>query len=383
MKSHGLLRYGLAIPVASAGFLNFEFPSDSSEPVAFDVHVNETFIEETLTKVRLYRPSVDLLDSDVSNRGWIEGPPQEAMTALAKDWAEDYDWYEVEDEINANFSHYGITINGPDTYNHPVPVHFVHERSENPDAIPLLMLHGWPSSHIEWSKVIKPLVTPEEPSDTAFHVVVPDIPGAGFSPSPEYSGMGPSEIGLIFDSLMKQLGYETYGVASTDFGWMIGMWMAHNASDSIIGHFSDFFLMQPNATDLERLENNQTTPEETNFIHSVQSWFAEHSSYSTVHSQAPLAIGQAVADSPVGFAGWMWHLVHAVSDGYAYTSKEIITNALMLWIPGPWGNMRWYREAYAVSRPGRRAPCRTTSQTLTTYFSPVPWIIQRRRCPRA
>lgn len=172
-----------------------------------------------MLKVSLYRPSKDLKDN--RNAAWIEGPRRDNRTSLAHYWAKEYDWFQTQDEINGNFSRYPFTV--PPVQNlefqHEVPVHFVHERSDDEDAIPILLLHGWPSSHLEWEKVIKPLVSSSNTTAQRFHVVAPDLPGFGFSPAPEYSSLGPKQMGLVYDSLMHTLGYTKYGVVSTDTGW--------------------------------------------------------------------------------------------------------------------------------------------------------------------
>jgi pimeloyl-ACP methyl ester carboxylesterase len=335
------------VPLASSSVLEYHFPPNSSIPTAFDIAVNKTLIDQAINKARLYRPSVDL--KDASNKLGLEGPPRDLMTEIAAYWSTEYDWFKTQSEINKNFSHYALTVPGGHEYNHSLPLHFVHERSSSPDAIPLLLLHGWPSSHLEWSQVIKPLVHPESSEDQHFHVVAPDLPGFGFSPAPEYSGLTPSEMGFAFDKLMYTLGYEKYGVVSTDLGWWVGLWMADVVPESLIGHFTDFWLQQPSDDDLQRFAANKTTPEETEYIKSIQAWFAGHSGYSEIHSQNPLAVGQAMTDSPVGYAGWIWHLINAVSDGYEYSISHLIDRTLMLWIPGAWGNIRAYREFFSVS----------------------------------
>ncbi|CAH0000677.1 unnamed protein product [Clonostachys byssicola] len=364
---HALFTGALMPLLGEARSLNFDFPYNATTPVPFTISVDKQFIEETQHKAKLYRPSPDLKDD--SNAEWIEGPPRETMVTLAKDWVESYDWFEVQDEINSNFSHFAVTVDGPEDWSHPVPLHFVHERSDDPDAIPLLLLHGWPSSHLEWSKVIKPLSSGNGSSNVTFHVVAPDLPGYGFSPAPEYAGLSPSRMGIAFDKLMKTLGYEKYGVASTDVGWMVGMWMAHDVSESFIGHFTDFFLMQPNSTDLERYAQNQTTEEESAFISSITTWFGTRSSYATVHSQAPLAIGQAMSDTPVGFAGWILQLMHPISGAYVYSSTEVITDALMLWIQGVWGGLRSYKECFDPK--AQAFPVTTVPTALTQWGGPT------------
>jgi pimeloyl-ACP methyl ester carboxylesterase len=333
--------------IVNSQSLNFDFPSDALEPVEFAAAVDPEFVKQTAQKAGLYRPTIELVDTAVVNAGWYEGPPQEVLKSLAKEWAEDYEWDVVQDEINGNFSHYAITIpEGGGDYEHPVSFHFVHERSAREDAIPILLLHGWPSTHLEFEKVIAPLACPEDPDAPAFHVVVPDLPGYGFSPAPTHSGLGSAQMGLALDKLMKKLGYEKYGLMGTDLGWFVALFMGQVVPDSLIGFYADFSFIQPNATDLERLANGQVTEEERVYMTALADWLDNHYIHGPAHSLSPLAIAQAMTDSPVGFAGWMWHLMHPISDSYPYTLRQIITNAMMLFIQGTYGNIRLYREIF-------------------------------------
>ncbi|KAI0424625.1 Alpha/Beta hydrolase protein [Xylaria sp. FL1042] len=334
----------LLVPLASANNLNFPFPYDAVTPVPFQASVDPKYIEETRVKASLYRPSDDFLDGAISNAGWIEGPPRANMTALAKYWSNDYNWARTQDEINRNFSHFAVNIPSAGDYNHSVPLHFVHEQSEADNAIPLLLIHGWPSTHQEWAKVIAPLQSPANSSTQAFHVVAPDLPGFGFSPASTYSGLNAPEMGAALNQLMSGLGYEKYGIVCTDLGWFVGLFMANQIPDNVIGLFSDFWLIEPNATDLERRAQNQTTVEETLFIDSIEDWLNNHFAYSSTHIQTPLAIGQAMTDTPVGYAGWIWNLVHQIYDGYEYGFDELITNTLLLSIQGAWKTIRTYKE---------------------------------------
>jgi hypothetical protein len=343
-----------AASVASAGPspLNFDFPADATDPVPFSAAVYPDFIEQTANKAALYRPSIDLLDDDVVNAQWQEGPPREELVTLAAYWANEYDWAQTEDEINGNFSHFALTVpNGGASYPHPLSFHFVHERSADADAIPLLLLHGWPSTHLEWSEVISRLVKPAEGSGAqAFHVVAPDLPGFGFSPAPTHSGVAAAELAAALDQVMQKLGYGRYGVVGTDLGWAVALFMGDVVPDSVIGHYADFWTVTPNATDLARYATNQTTDEESAYIASLQAWQTLHYAHGPAHSLAPLGIGQAMTDSPVGFAGWIWHGLHEISDGYVYSLSEVITETLMLFIQGAYGNIRLYREVFGRVR---------------------------------
>ncbi|KAH7018403.1 epoxide hydrolase [Microdochium trichocladiopsis] len=283
--------------------------SANNEPAPYQISVDPKLIKEAAIKARLYRPSLPLEDG--TSETWREGPPTENMTALASYWANDYDWL---------------------------------ERSERPDAIPLLLLHGWPSTYTEWNDILKPLTAPQDENAPAFHVVAPDSPGFGFSPAPTHTGFGPRQAGAAWANLMSTLGYDKYGIVSTDFGWWVALFMVDDDKDHIVGHFTDFHFAQPTPADIERYNNNQTDQLETEYIASVLAFQGGFNAYMVIQGQGPLKLGQALNDSPVGYAGWIWHLCHFGSDGYPYTLKQVVTRTLLLWIPGAYGNLRAYLE---------------------------------------
>ena len=120
--------------------------------------------------------------------------------------------------------------------------------------------------------------------------------------------------------------------------------MAKVVPDSLIAHYTDFVLLPPDESDIARAQNGSATPEELQYIAAVTVWVTNHTAYSDVHQKSPLLAAQVLTDSPVGFAGWVWHLLYAVSDGYAYTLKQVIDRSMLLWIQGTYGGLRTYRE---------------------------------------
>lgn len=321
-------------------------------PRPYTINVDPAFIEETRLKASTFRPTID-----ITQPAWSDGPPSANISSIAKYWAEEYDWAAEQAQINANFSHFITTLPAPGgNYNSPLDVHFIHQRSKRADAIPILMLHGWPSTSLEWKSIIPGLVDPEDDSKPAFHIIAPDLPGFGFSPAPTSAGLGAIEQSTLFASLMQQLGYDRYAVYSTDLGYVVALKMVVNYESHIINHISDFFIVFPNATDIERLAANLTTPEETTYIASVNAFTTNYSAYAEIHSTLPLSIAYALNDSPVGFLAWMYQLVYMVSD-QAYSASDLITEALLLYIPGVYGNIRSYKTLYS---PALFAPERKT-----------------------
>ncbi|KAH7133773.1 Alpha/Beta hydrolase protein [Dactylonectria macrodidyma] len=314
--------------------LNFHFP-ETTTPQRFKIQVDKQLLQLTQRKVRDYRPSPNVIHD------WsIEGPPPNAVASLARHWSTEYDWRATEKQLNKQ-KHYATTVPGNSNYSAPIPLHFIHEKSKANDAIPLLLIHGWTSTHIEWSKVIKNL-TATGNGAPSFHVVAPDLPGYGFSPAPTQDGQGPREVGRAFDSMMKQLGYDKYVVASTDLGWIVGMWMAVDVGESLIGHYTDFFFLPPTADDLERYAQGLTTPEENDYIAAINAWTTRHFGYATIQIQKPQMVSVALSDSPVGLASWMWDLKYGSSDDYEITFDDMITDTMLMWIQEPVAAIRGY-----------------------------------------
>jgi pimeloyl-ACP methyl ester carboxylesterase len=316
---------------------------DRYQPRPYTVNVDPAFIEETRMKASKFRNSVDS-----SAPAWFDGPPASEIESVAKYWTENYNWSAVQDEINANFSHFYTTVPPPsDRYNESVDLHFIHQRSEEENAIPILFLHGWPSTSLEWQKIIPGLVKPENDSQPAFHVVAPDFPGYGFSPAPIGSriGLERSEYATIFASLMKQLGYDRYILYSTDLGTIVAMSLIVDYKDHVLNHVSDFLLTFVSDADQTRFEANQTSPEETAYIRSSNAFFGPHSGYSAIQSTYPLSLAYSLNDSPVGFLAWYYQLAQTASDRQ-YSAHELVTDTLLLYIPGVYNNIRSYKELF-------------------------------------
>jgi len=234
-------------------------------------------------------------------------------------------------------------------YTDPIPLHFVHHRSPRPDAIPLIFLHGWPGSFLEVGPIIQDLTNPDSDSVPAFHVVAPSIPGFGFSPAPTSSGFNFKVAGNAYNELMLQLNYTKYVVQGGDLGAITSHFLAGDFPDNVVSIHSNFWLVAPNATDIERFQNGTTSKDENTTISGLSSFENTLSGFTHIQEAMPLQAAIALGDSPVGYAMWIYVLMHFGIDQYDWSAEEIITWSMMHYIQGPYGAMRIYKEGAKVS----------------------------------
>lgn len=194
----------------------------------FKVDIPREEVERLYRKVKDTRLPPKEIVPDAGNK---YGPTYTWAKDLLEAWQNDFDWYPIQDEINA--------VPQFKTKVEDVNIHFVHVRSERADAIPLIMVHGWPGSFYEFSKVWKPLANPEDPKQPAFHVVVPSMPGYCFTDWPPKAGWTLQDNARIFDALMKRLGYSEYMFQGGDWAHWVGREMGSKYTDSCkLVHFN-------------------------------------------------------------------------------------------------------------------------------------------------
>lgn len=346
--------------------LNFNFtPSDT--PLPFKVDVDPDFIAMTRLKASLYRPSRDIAQPD-----WTDGPPAHNLSNVQQYWVQNYSWFDVQSDINNKYTQFTTTVSGGPNFTEPVHVHFAHQKSNRSDAIPLLLLHGWASSFLEWDAVIGSLASPLNASLPSFHAVAPDLPGFGFSPAVTVPGFGSREAGIVMNNVMKQLGYDKYAIYTTDLGAFTGNWMVSDFADSITSRLTDFFFVTPNATDLQRHAANETTVEENTFLDRINTFATMDEGYIGIQTTKPLALVEGLNDSPIGFLAWMWNLHHSVSGAYEYAAQELITDAMVLYIPGLFGNIRAYKEWWAEGALNQTAYPSSKVPTGVTHWPSGP-----------
>ncbi len=276
------------------------------------------------------------------NAGWSYGTNPGYLRELVTYWQKEYDWRKHEAEINKH-PQYKVEIDG-------VTIHYIHVKGKGKSTSPLLLTHGWPDSFYRFLKVIPTLTNPADGSQ-AFDVVIPSIPGFGFS---QQTAMNVDRVAELFNKLMTDvLGYSTYFGAGGDMGTMVTKSLAVQFPSSIKAiHLTD--VGYPNGTE----DWSTMTPEEQAFGQTVQHWFFAEGAFNMIQSTKPQTLGYALNDSPVGLASWIIEKFYSWSDHdgnieTCITKDELITNIMIYWVSQSINSsMRVYAENARASYMG-------------------------------
>ncbi|KAK9917222.1 hypothetical protein WJX75_001993 [Coccomyxa subellipsoidea] len=273
--------------------------------------------------------------------GWEYGSELSYVKELAEYWQNTFDWRKAEASLNS-FANYEMLVNG-------IELHFIHERSSDPDATPIVLSHGWPGSVFEFHKIIRKLTTPGANGKPAFHVVVPSLPGYGFSSAPTKPGFGINEMARTFDELMVALGYTSYVAHGGDWGSAITTVLGALHSDHckaihINGCFAPPSLLNP--WHLAQLVNASLpianrfplfiSFQEMGWLKAFGDFQAKETGYSNIQSTKPQTLGYALNDSPVGLLAWIVEKFRTWSDCNGdvesrFTKDELLTNVSLYW----------------------------------------------------
>jgi len=277
---------------------------------------------------------------------WSQGIPLAYMKELKDYWESDYDWPDRLAKIN-QWPGYKTELQG-------LNIHFQHIRSNEARARPLLMTHGWPGSIIEFQKVIAPLIDPANhggKAEDAFHLVLPSLPGFGFSDKPREPGWGIDKIAAVWDELMVRLGYSHYLAQGGDWGSIVTTAIAVQN----LGHCQGIHVTMPMAapdpdtmSDLSELEQE--------CLAAYQFYQDSDSGYSKQQSTRPQTLGYGLADSPTGQAGWIIEKFYQWMDCQGHpenivTRDELLDNVMMYWLPDAGASSaRIYWESFGSNR---------------------------------
>jgi pimeloyl-ACP methyl ester carboxylesterase len=318
--------------VASQGSNKNLVPRSGAEIRPFEVHVPDAELVDLRQRLASTRWPDKETVSDAS-----QGVPLATLQELVRYWATDYDWRKAEARLNA-YPQFMTMIDGVD-------IHFIHVRSRHPGALPVIIAHGWPGSVFEQIKLIGPLTDPTAHGGVAgdaFDVVIPSLPGYGFSGRPTELGWSSERIGRAWDVLMKRLGYQRYVAQGGDWGAGIVQAMGRQAPAGLVGIHTNLPAAVPN--DAGAALHGGPLPagaskEEIAVIDALKKFGGSGAlSYVMMMNSRPQAVGYGLTDSPAGLAGWM--LVHPGFEHWSYgkdptqspTRDDVLDDFTLYWL---------------------------------------------------
>lgn len=334
------------------------------EPESFTINISDEALQDLKSRLKATR-----FPDQMDGTAWTYGTDTTYLRELVEYWATDYDWRAEEARLNS-FDNYKVEIDGQG-------LHYIHERSDADNAIPLLMLHGWPSSFVQMLDII-PLLTSPENGAQAFHVVVASLPGYGFSNITDAPGMGMGRMAALMNTLMTDaLGYERYGLRSGDLGAGVARSLGLQFADAIIGSHSggtNPILFGPAPEDL--------TDAEQEFVANAQNWMRSEMAYGQLHGTKPQTVAVALNDSPAGLASWIGEKFYKWTDNDgriedAVSRDSFLTNVTIYWFTGTINSsMRLYYEARReqLGRGARTIPVGYLMADNDMFPTPRAWI---------
>jgi pimeloyl-ACP methyl ester carboxylesterase len=306
----------------------------------------------------------------IDETGWEYGVPVAYMKELVEHWRTKYDWRGQEKSLN-RLDQFVTTIDGLD-------VHFVHVRSKEKNALPLVIVHGWPGSFVEFHKIIGLLTDPVAhggKAEDAFHVVCPSLPGFGFSSKPKERGWNMQRMAEVIAKLMARLGYERYGAQGGDWGSGITRWLAANDGGHCLGGHSNF----PSGSQPTEDPMRGVSAKELERFQQRRKELTDQYAYGAIQGTRPLTLGYGLNDSPAGLAAWIVDKFWAWSDhggklDNSFTKDELLTNVMIYWVTEsmPSSTRIYYESSHNLPRPKSMTPFERSGKPAPIGFALFP-----------
>jgi pimeloyl-ACP methyl ester carboxylesterase len=352
---------------------------NAPEPQQFRISVSDEALRDLKERISRTR-----WPDEIPNAGWDYGTSLAFLQDLLAYWQRHFDWRSREAELN-RLPHFRAEIDG-------LGIHFVHVRAKRPDALPIILTHGWPSTFYEMWRLIPLLAEPEvygRDAQDAFHVVVPSLPGIGFSDFPRQRGMTKTRIAALWARLMTEvLGYRRFAARGGDIGSGVTAWLAVDYPDRVVGiHVSD--VIRPGIG----LDSPPLTEAERRFVGEEQRWAAAEGAYDHIQATKPQTLAYGLNDSPAGLAAWIVEKYRSWSDCGGevlrrFSLDDILTHLTIYWATGTINAAnRLYFERDRQPRylaPGQRVevPCAVTMFPGDIDHPPREWAERAYRLER-
>lgn len=289
----------------------------------------------------------------IEGSGWERGTDINYLKSLISYWREEFDWRAQERELN-KFSQFRCNVDGID-------IHFIHEKGKGPNPIPIILTHGWPDSFIRYQKIIPLLTNPAsyggDPKDS-FDVIVPSLPGFGFSSPSKYNGMNNYRVSELWVKLMtEKLGYSKFAAAGGDVGSGVTRYLALNHPELLMGiHLTDVGIIK----DLMASQDNAgLSDKELTYKENAPKWISTEGGYMSIQSTKPQTLAYGLSDSPVGLAAWITEKFRSWSDcngdlDQEYSKDELLSNIMIYWVTNTIGSSAhiYYENTHSLPPMG-------------------------------
>ncbi|WP_072802264.1 epoxide hydrolase family protein [Rhodococcoides yunnanense] len=268
-------------------------PRSASEVQPFSVHAPDVDLDDLRLRLAAVRlPEAETISpTSADHRRWNQGVPLSDLAEVLNYWRTKYAWRSFEERLD-RIGQFRTTIDG-------LGIHFLHSRSARADATPLILTHGWPGSIVEFIGIVNELVDPEDPHTPAFHVVIPSLPGFGYSDKPHHTGWGTEKIAAAWVELMSRLGYDTFVAHGGDWGGVITTILGGRFPAHVLGIHTTFAEAPPG------LATEGLTPVELKWTEETRDFWRNHAAYAKQQATRPQTIGYSLVDSPVGLLAWI------------------------------------------------------------------------------
>ena len=308
----------------------------------FRIDIAQADLDDLADRLRRTRFAAPLPGDD-----WDTGVPVAYLRELVDYWRDGYDW-RAQEAIMNGYPQFATEIDGQN-------IHFLHVRSTEPDPLPLLLTHGWPGSFVEILDVIGPLTDPRahgsDPGD-AFHLVIPTLPGFGFSGPVTDAGWGTTRIASVWAELMRRLGYQRFGVQGGDIGAAVSPDVACVAPHDVVGVHVNGSLGMPTPNP-DEAERDSLTDLERDRLARVEAFMTEEYGYIAIQSTRPQTFAAGLVDSPAGQLAWIidkfreWTHPRSTLPDQIINRDRLLTNAMIYWLTSTAGTAAYVGYAQA------------------------------------
>ncbi|MEV4253368.1 epoxide hydrolase family protein [Spirillospora sp. NPDC049652] len=347
----------------------------TSDVQAFEAHASDADLDDLcarLAAARLPEPET-VRGAPSGSRRWEQGVPLADLVEVVDYWRTEYEWRPFEERLH-RVGQFRTVIDG-------LGIHFLHRRSARADATPLVLTHGWPGSVAEFIDVVDELADPEDADAPAFHLVVPSLPGFGYSDKPAATGWGTEKIAAAWVELMGRLGYDKFLAHGGDWGGVITTVLGGRFPENVLGIHSTFAEAPPG------LPTDGLTAVERQWVEDTRHFWRHRAAYAKQQATRPQTIGYSLVDSPVGLLAWILDKFAEWSDTedgpFETISRDrILDDVTLYWLTRSGASAaRIYYESHNSLDPELRVdvPSAITMYPRDTEKVPRPWAQERYR----